>query len=94
MPECQITHCPVIWKTLSETLQRTARQVEPQEFEFVFAEKVSDLWQRKLMFLNVEQQVAAAARTVKIEPVHDIRQWRTVARLCELVAAAPNILFG
>jgi len=55
MPEGQIDHCPMIGKTLSEMLQYTARQVEPQELEPVLAEKVVDLGQRKLMFFNVEQ---------------------------------------
>jgi hypothetical protein len=55
MPECQIGHCRLIGETLSEILQGTARQVEPQELELVVAKKIIELWQRKLMFLNVEQ---------------------------------------
>ena len=55
MPECQIFHGPIIGKTLSEILQRTDWQIEPEELEFIFAEKISDVWQRKLMFLNMEQ---------------------------------------
>src|SRR4029077_14691521 len=94
MPECQIGYCPVIGETPSEILQRSARQVEAQKLELILAENVVDLWQGELMFLNVEQRVAARAGAEKLRPVHDFRQRRTVANARELVAAAPNVFRG
>jgi hypothetical protein len=75
----EIGQRPIIGKTASEVMQHAAGQVEAQELELVLTEKVVDLWQRKLMFLDVEQQVAAGAGTEEIVRIRNFRQRRTVA---------------
>src|SRR5579863_5209828 len=72
MPQRKIGLCAVMRKTLAESLQRATLQVEAQEIEPVVAKKVGDLGQRQLMFLNMEQQIAAPAGAEKIEPVRHL----------------------
>ena len=54
VPLREIGHRLISGKTASEVMQHAVGQVEAQELELVLAEKVVDLWQRKLMLLDVE----------------------------------------
>src|SRR5436190_2970514 len=64
VPAVEIGHCLIVREARAVGLRRRVGKAE--EGKFVIGEKGLDLWNRELVLLHVEQQVAGFARSEEV----------------------------